>query len=49
MNKQIDGSALIMWLNDWWASSFGQEETPEAKAIREVLDKVVEYIESERK
>ena len=49
MSRSIDGSAIIMWLNDWWASSFGQKETPESKAIREVLDKVVEYIESERK
>lgn len=49
MSRSIDGSAIIMWLNDWWASSFGEKETPESKAIREVLDKVVEYIESERK
>ena len=44
MSRSIDGSTLIMWLNDWWASSFGQEETPESKAIHEVLDKVAEYI-----
>lgn len=44
MSKPIDGSALIMWLSDWWASSFGQKETPESKAIYKVLAKVAEYI-----
>ena len=45
ISRSIDGSTLIMWLNDWWASSFGQEETPESKAIHKVLAKVAEYIE----
>ena len=41
----IDGNALVMWLTDWWYSSFGQEETEESKLIREVLDEVVKYVE----
>ena len=45
ISRSIDGNALVMWLNDWWYSSFGQEETPESKAIHEVLEKVAEYVE----
>ena len=42
--RNIDGDDLVMMLADWWYSSFGQEETEEAKAIREVMDKVEEYV-----
>lgn len=43
--RPIDGDKLMMWLADWWYSSFGQEETEEAKAIRAVMDKVEESLE----
>lgn len=35
---------IMMSLADWWYSSFGEEETDEAKAIRKVLDKVEQSI-----
>ena len=40
----VDGDKLMMWLSDWWYSSFGEEETEEAKAIRRVMDKVEESL-----
>ena len=43
--RLIDGDKLMMWLADWWYSSFGQEETEEAKAIRTVINKVEESLE----
>ena len=43
--RPIDGDKLMMWLADWWYSSFGQEETEEAKAIRTVINKVEESLE----
>ena len=42
----IDGNRLMMSLADWWYSSFGQEETEEAKAIRAVMDKVEESLDA---
>lgn len=44
MSRLIDADALMMMLADWWYSSFGQEETDEAKAIRAVMDEVERYI-----
>lgn len=41
----IDGNRLMMSLADWWYSSFGEEETEEAKAIRSVMNKVEESLE----
>lgn len=38
--RPIDGDKLMMWLDDWWYSSFGQVETDESKAIKSVLDKI---------
>ena len=38
--RPIDGDKLMMWLADWWYSSFGQVETDESKAIKSVLDKI---------
>ena len=40
----IDGNRLMMSLADWWYSSFGEEETEEAKAIWTVMDKVEESL-----
>ena len=42
--RPIDGDKLMMWLADWWYSSFGEEETDEAKAIRTVTDKIEQSI-----
>lgn len=42
--RPIDGDKLMMSLADWWYSSFGQEETEEAKAIKTVMDKVEESL-----
>lgn len=36
----------MMFLADWWYSSFGKEETEEAKAIRKVMDKVEESLDT---
>ena len=36
----IDGNRLMMHLADWWYSSFGQEETEDAKAIRAVMNEI---------
>ena len=36
----IDAGELMMTLSDWWYSSFREEETEEAKAIRKVMDQV---------
>ena len=44
MSKYIDGDNLMMSLADWWYSSFGQEETKEAEAIRKVMNAVEESI-----
>lgn len=44
MGKWIDGDALMMRLADWWYSSFGEDETDEAKAIRAVMDQVEEIV-----
>ena len=38
--RPIDGDKLMMWLDDWWYSSFGHVETDESKAIKSVLDKI---------
>lgn len=38
--RPINGDKLMMWLADWWYSSFGQVETDESKAIKSVLDKI---------
>ena len=35
----------MMSLADWWYSSFGEEETDEAKAIRKVLDKIEQSLD----
>ena len=43
--RPIDGDELMLWLADWWYSSFGQEETEEAKAIRKVMNRVEESLE----
>ena len=42
--RLIDADKLMMSLADWWYSSFGEEETDEAKAIRKVLDEVEQSI-----
>lgn len=42
MSRLIDADALMMSLADWWYSSFGEEETEDAKAIRAVMDKIEE-------
>ena len=42
----IDGNKLMMGLADWWYSSFGQEETEEAIAIRKVMDQVEKSLEN---
>lgn len=42
--RPIDGDKLMMSLADWWYSSFGQEETEEAKAIKTVMGKVEESL-----
>lgn len=44
--RMIDGDRLMMSLADWWYSSFGEEETEEAKAIRKVMDKVEESLDT---
>ncbi len=41
----IDGNKMMMSLYDWWYSSFGQEETENAKAIHKVLDLISESLE----
>lgn len=43
--RAIDGDALMMELADWWYSSFGEEETEEAKAIRMVTDEVQQSLD----
>lgn len=43
-HRLIDADKLMMSLADWWYSSFGEEETDEAKAIRKVLDTVEKSI-----
>lgn len=43
-HRFIDADKLMMSLADWWYSSFGEEETDEAKAIRKVLDTVEQSI-----
>lgn len=42
--RLVDADKLMMSLADWWYSSFGEEETDEAKAIRKVLDTVEQSI-----
>ena len=42
--RPIDGDRLMMYLTDWWYSSFGQSETDESKAIKTVLDKIEQTI-----
>lgn len=42
--RLIDGDALMMHLADWWYSSFGEDETDEAKAIYAVMDQVEEIV-----
>ena len=44
MGRLIDGNALMMRLADWWHSSFGEEETDEAKAIHAMMDQVEEIV-----
>ena len=43
--RLIDADKLMMPLADWWYSSFGQEETDEAKAIRAVMQQVEKSID----
>ena len=43
--RLIDKDKLMMSLADWWYSSFGQEETDEAKAIRAVMQQVEKSID----
>ena len=43
-HRLIDADKLMMSLADWWYSSFGEEETDEAKAIRTVMDKIEQSI-----
>ena len=43
-HRLVDADKLMMSLADWWYSSFGEEETDEAKAIRKVLDTVEQSI-----
>ena len=43
--RLIDADKLMMSLADWWYSSFGQEETDEAKAIRAVMQQVEKSID----
>lgn len=43
--RLIDADKMMMSLADWWYSSFGQEETEEAKAIRAVMDKIEQSID----
>ena len=45
-HRIVDADKLMMSLADWWYSSFGEEETDEAKAIRKVLDTVEKSIEA---
>ena len=45
-HRLVDADKLMMSLADWWYSSFGEEETDEAKAIRKVLDTVEKSIEA---
>ena len=45
MKKMIDGNALILGLNDWWYSSFGQKENVRSVAIRTVIDKIADYVD----
>ena len=45
-HRLVDADKLRMSLADWWYSSFGEEETDEAKAIRKVLDTVEKSIEA---
>lgn len=42
--RLVDADKLMMSLADWWYSSFGEEETDEAKAIRKVWDTVEQSI-----
>ena len=42
--RLVDADKLMMSIADWWYSSFGEEETDEAKAIRKVLDTVEQNI-----
>lgn len=44
--RLIDADNMMMSLADWWYSSFGQDETDEAKAIRTVMDKVEQSIDA---
>lgn len=43
--RLIDADKLMMSLADWWYSSFGQEETDEAKAIRAVMQQMEKSID----
>ena len=43
--RLIDKDKLMMSLADWWYSSFGQEETDEAKAIRAIMQQVEKSID----
>lgn len=43
-HRLVDADKLMMSLADWWYSSFGEEETDEAKAIRKVLNTVEQSI-----
>ena len=46
--RMIDGHALMLSLSGWWCSSFGEEETDEATAIRKVMEKVEESLDQFR-
>ena len=43
-HRLVDADKLMMSIADWWYSSFGEEETDEAKAIRTVMDKIEQSI-----
>ena len=43
-HRIVDADKLMMSLEDWWYSSFGEEETDEAKAIHTVMDKIEQSI-----
>lgn len=42
--RLVDADKLMMSIADWWYSSFGEEETDDAKAIRTVMDKIEQSI-----
>lgn len=43
--RLIDADKMMMSLEDWWYSSFGQEETEKSRAIRTIMDKIEQSID----